>query len=104
MSRETDTKPGGKLYDEVMQRGVDVARKVTEADGPLHFDATEAETLRVLMLGLQQQAKIAQQTNYAIAAALYRKHLQIVGHEHDDGTFTVDLVLKAAPVDEVATH
>ena len=87
-----------------MQRGVDVAQKVIDADGPLHFDATEAATLRVLMLGLQQQTKIAQQANYAIAAALYRKHLQVVGHEHDDGTFTVDLVVKDAPTDEVTTH
>ena len=104
MSRETDTKPGGKLYDEVMQRGVDVARKVTEADGPLHFNATEADTLRVLMLGLQRQAHIAQQVNIVVAAALYRKHLQIVHHENSDGTFTVDL--RPAPPDDapVAVH
>ena len=45
MSRETDTAPGGKLYDAVVQQGADLARKVRESDGPLHFDATEAETL-----------------------------------------------------------
>ena len=100
MSRETDTAPGGKLYDAVVQQGADLARKVRESDGPLHFNATEAETLRVLMLGLQRQAHIAQETNYAIAAALYRKHLQIVSHASDDGTFTVDLVVEPEPQPE----
>jgi hypothetical protein len=100
MSSKEDTQPGGKLYNEAMARGVDVARKVTESDGPLHFNATEAETLRVLMLGLQRQAHIAQETNYAIAAALYRKHLQIVSHASDDGTFTVDLVVEPEPQPE----
>ena len=70
MSRETDTAPGGKLYEAAVQQGADLARKVRESDGPLHFDATEAETLRVLMYGLQQSLSTCQQTNYAIAAAL----------------------------------
>ena len=65
-----------------------MARKVTEADGPLQFDAVEAEALRAILMGLQMELHIAQQANYAIAAALYRKHLTIVHHENDDGTFT----------------
>ena len=92
----TDTQPGGKLYEAALQRGAAVARKVTEADGPLQFDAVEAEALRVILMGLQMELHIAQQANYAIAAALYRKHLTIVHHENDDGTFTVDLQLKTA--------
>ena len=104
MSRETDTAPGGKLYDAVVQQGADLARKVRESDGPLHFDATEAETLRVLMYGLHESLSICQQTNYAIAAALYRKNLQTVSHDNGDGSFTVDLVVKAPTDDEETTH
>ena len=97
-----DTEPGGKLYEEAVQRGADVARKVNETDGPLHLDADEAETLKVILLGLQESLSICQQTNYAVAAALYRKNLQIVSHDNGDGSFTVDLVLKApdAPATE----
>ena len=98
-----DTQPGGKLYDAAVQEGADLARKVRDSDGPLRFTESEAATLRVLMHGLQQSLSICQQTNYAIAAALYRKHLQVVTHEQDDGTVTVDLVVKAPPDDEV-TH
>ena len=92
----TEKQPGGPIYDEAdLQRGADVARKVNESDGPLQFDAAEAESLRVILTGLQRALSIAQQTNYGIAAALYRKHLQIVHHESDDGkTFTVDLIVK----------
>ena len=90
----TDTEPGGKIYDAAMQAGAAVARKLTEADGPVSFDADEAESLRVILTGLQRVLDVAQQTNYAIAAALYRKHLTIVHHENDDGTFTVDLIEK----------
>ena len=86
-SKAEDTQPGGTRYNDVMARGATVARKVNESsNGPITFTAAEAETLRVLLLGLQQQASIAQQTNYAIAAALYRHHLQIVSHVSDDGT------------------
>ncbi len=69
MSRETETEPGGKLYEATLQRGAAVARKVNEADGPLHLDADETATLKVLMLGLQKQISIAQQTNYAIGVS-----------------------------------
>ena len=85
-----------------MQAGADVARKVTEADGPVSLDADEAATLKIIMLGLQKQLHIAQETNLVVAAALYRKHLQVVHREHDDGTFEVDLVRKPDP-DEAAT-
>ena len=51
-----ETEPVGTLDEAALLRAADVARKVTEADGPLHFNATEAATLRVLMLGLQRQA------------------------------------------------
>ena len=97
----TDTQPGGKLYEAAVKQGADVARKVTESDGPLQFDATEAESLRVIMMGLERALSVAQQTNYVIAAALYRKHLTIVHHENDDGTFTVDL--QPAPPDPTDT-
>ena len=95
MSRETDTQPGGKLYDAAMQQGADLAQKVTDADGPLQLTATEVETLRVLMEGLQRSLSICQETNLTIAAALYRNNLEIKHHDNGDGSFTVDLVLKA---------
>ena len=91
----TDTEPGGKLYEAAMQQGADVAQKVTDADGPLQFNASEAESLRVILLGLQRELSIAQQTNYAIGAALYRRNLTIVHQPNDDGTFTVDLQIKS---------
>ena len=100
-----ETEPGGELYDAAMQQGAVVARKVNEADGPLHFDAAEAETLRVILLGLQRALSIAQQTNYVIAAAIHRKHLEIVHTENADGTFTVDLVqVLGAPKNGAVTH
>ena len=90
-----DTEPGGKLYEAAMQAGAAVAQKLTDADGPVSFDADEAGALKVIMLGLQKQLHIGQETNRVIAAALYRKHLTIVHHENDDGkTFTVDLIEK----------
>ena len=88
---EADTKPGGKLYEEAVARGAAVAKKVSEADGPLHFDAVEAETLRVLVLGLQEQVKLCQMVNTATALALQRHRLQLVHHEHEDGTISYDL-------------
>ena len=69
---DKDTQPGGKLYEAAVQAGADVARKVNEADGPLHLDADEAASLKVLMYGLHESLSICQQTNYAIGAALYR--------------------------------
>ena len=66
-----DTEPGGKLYDEALQRGADVARKVNDADGPLHLDADEAATLKVLLLGFQKEAEIAQEANRSIGEAIY---------------------------------
>ena len=73
-----DTEPGGKLYEDAVQRGADVARKVNDADGPLHLDADEAATLKVLLLGFQKEAQIAQEANRSIAEALYRNQLQVV--------------------------
>ena len=61
-----DTEPGGKLYEDAVQRGADVARKVNDADGPLHLDADEAATLKVLLLGFQKEAEIAQEANRSI--------------------------------------
>ena len=49
----TDTQPGKNLCGEALQRGADVARKVSESDGPLQFDASEAESLRVILMGLR---------------------------------------------------
>ena len=92
---DKDTQPGEPIYDDAdLQRGADVARKVNDSDGPLQFDAAEAESLRVILMGLQRALSIAQQTNYSIAAAIYRKNLTIVHHESDDGTITVDLIVK----------
>ena len=93
------TEPGGELYEAAKQEGVDVARKVNEAKGPITFNAAEAEVLRVILFGLQRSLDIAQKTNQVIRAALVRKHLQIVHHELPDGSFTVDLV-KVAPAQE----
>ena len=73
-----DTEPGGKLYDEALQRGADVARKVNDADGPLHLDADEAATLKVLLLGFQKEAEIAQEANRSIGEAITRAQLQVV--------------------------
>ena len=56
------------------------------------------------MYGLHESLSICQQTNYAIAAALYRKNLQTVSHDNGDGSFTVDLVVKAPTDDEETTH
>ena len=101
---DPDKQPGGKLYEAAVHAAAAVAQKLTDADGPVSFDEEEAATLKVIMLGLQKQLSIAQQTNYAIAAALYRKHLQVVHREqHDDGTYEVDLVRKPDP-DEAATR
>ena len=86
-----DTEPGGKLYDEALHRGAAVARKVNEADGPLHLDATEAATLKVILLGLQAQAEIAQEANRSIAEALYRNQLQVVHRANTDGSGSYDL-------------
>ena len=58
MSRETETEPGGKLYEATLQRGAAVVRKVNEADGPLHLDADEAATLKAILLGFQKQTQI----------------------------------------------
>ena len=74
----TDTEPGGKIDDAALQRGADVTRKVNEADGPLHLDADETATLKMLLLGFQAQAEIAQEANRSIAEALYRNQLQVV--------------------------
>ena len=91
----TDKEPGGKLYEAAVQAAAAVARKLTEADGPVSFDADEAGVLKVIMLGLQKELHISQETNRVIGAALYRKNLTIVHHENDDGrTFTVDLIEK----------
>ena len=90
----TDTQPGGKLYDAQMQEGADLARKLLESDGPLHFTESETATLRVLVYGLQRALHVAQETNRVIGAALYRKNLTIVHHENNDGTLTVDLIEK----------
>ena len=99
-----DTKPGGARYDDAVQQGAALAQKLLDSDGPLRFTESEASTLRVLVYGLQRSLSICQQTNYAIAAALYRKHLQVVHHENDDGTFTVDLVVKAPTDAPVTAH
>ena len=87
----TDTEPGGKLDEAALQRGVDVARKVSEADGPLHLDADEAATLKVILLGLQKQAEIAQEANRSIGEAITRAQLQVVHHESSDGSASYDL-------------
>ena len=52
----TDTQPGKNLCGEALQRGADVARKVSESDGPLQFDASEAESLRVILMGLRRDS------------------------------------------------
>ena len=95
-----DTEPGGKLYDAAMQKGADVARKVHESDGPLHLDATEAATLKVILLGLQESLSICQQTNYAISAALKKQGLEIVREDNLDGTLGWSLRNKVQPPPE----
>ena len=67
-----------KLYEDAVQRGADVARKVNDADGPLHLDADEAATLKVLLLGFQKEAQIAQEATAASQKQLYRNQLQVV--------------------------
>ena len=102
---DPDTQPGGKLYDAAMHAAAAVAQKLTDADGPVSFDADEAAALKIIMLGLQKQLSICQQTNYAVAAALYRKHLRVdVKRENADGTFEVDLVRKPDPDDAAPIH
>ena len=96
----TDTEPGGKLYDAALQRGADVVRKVDEADGPLHLDADEAATLKLILLGFQKQAEIAQEANRTVAEALYRNRLQVVHTENADGSRSYDL---APMADQPAT-
>ena len=100
MSRETDTKPGGKLYEAAKQEGADLSKKICETDGPLHLTRTEARTLRLLMYGLQQQAGIAQQVNSAMAEALQRQGFQLTHHEGPDGSVTFDLQNKPQPAAE----
>ena len=101
MSIETDTQPGGKLYDEAVQKGAELARKVIDADGPLDFDAPEVATLQVLLQGLQHQAHIAQQVNRAMAEVLYRQGFQLIHRENPDGSVIFDLQNK--PTDEPVT-
>ena len=88
------------MIDEAaLQWGADVARKVNEADGPLHLDASEAATLKVILLGLQAQAEIAQEANRSIAEALFVNRLQVVHRENTDGSGSYDL----APTPNPAT-
>ena len=47
-----------KLDEAALQRSAAVVRKVNEADGPLHLDADEAATLKVILLGFQKQTQI----------------------------------------------
>ena len=98
---KADIEPGGALSEEDVARGLALSKKIEGHEaGPLQFDEVEMGSLKVLMQHLIREAYTAQQTNVVIAAALYRKNLQIVHHEEADGTFTVDLVAKPEPQPE----
>ena len=93
MSRETDTpKPTSSM-----------AAKL-KGDGPITLDADEANELRDSIRAvfkrddvLQGQVTELQGLNTMMALGLYRKRLQVIHHEHDDGTVSFDL--QPAPPD-----
>ena len=77
---------------------------IDKGDG-LTLTPAETTALKTMLISMHQQQvdtdgtlALCQQTNYIIAAALYRRNLQIVRHENDDGSFTVDLVNKPEPI------
>ena len=75
-----------------------------KGDGPITLDADEANELRDSIRAvfkrddvLQGRVTELQGLNTMMALGLYRKRLQVVHHEHDDGTVSFDL--QPAPPD-----
>ena len=69
-----------------------------EGDGPITLTTAEANELRDTLQGLFEwddqllgQITQLQELNTMMALGLYRKRLQVVHHEHSDGTISFDL-------------
>ena len=69
---------------------VSMAAKVT-GEGKIKLTTAEANALRAMVRQLLGQVTELQGLNSAMALALYRKRLQVVHREHDDGTISFDL-------------
>ena len=74
-----------------------------EGDG-LTLTPEETTAFKLMMASMHQrqvdtdgQLALAQTCNCAMALALYRKRLQVIHHDHDDGTVSFDL--QPAPPD-----
>ena len=83
-----------------------------KGDGPITLTTDESNELRDSLRAvfkrddvLQGQVAELQGLNTMMALGLYRKRLQVIHHEHDDGTVSFDLQpapldpLKVAPAD-----
>ena len=77
-------------------QSVTMAAKVT-GEGPMVLTTAEANALRAVVKKLLGDLSLAQGVNTAMLLALYRKRLQVVHHEHEDGTISYDL--QPAPPD-----
>ena len=76
-----------------------------KGDGPITLTTDEADELRASLRALfkrddvlQGRVTELQGLNTAMALALYRKRLQVIHHEHKDGTISFDL--EPAPPDQ----
>ena len=75
---------------------VTMAAKVT-GEGPINLTTAEANALRGMVRQLLGQVTELQGLNTMMALGLYRQRLQVIHHEHEDGTVSFDL--QPAPPD-----
>ena len=93
MSRENDTPETDEPRPECLSMA-----KAIEGDGPIALTTREADALRSAITMMLKELTELRGLNTAMALGLYRKRLQVVHHEHDDGTVSFDL--QPAPPDD----
>ena len=68
-----------------------------KGDGPITLTTAEANELRDSIRAVFKRDNQLQALNTMMALGLYRKRLQVIHHDHEDGTISFDL--QPAPPD-----